>query len=119
MAWVKGQSGNPAGSKKGSRSKDNSVDAIIKRGSKAGLKLLCAILEAKPGAPQATTNEKIRAAQYMIDRDLGRVAQQDTAMGMFHGATIMVNTGFSDVPALQPPTVDVTPVNGVDRPDEA
>ena len=110
MAWVKGQSGNPAGPKPGSRSKDNSVDAIIKRGSKAGLKLLCDVIDARKGkddnviAP-ASMGERLKASQYMIDRDLGRVAQQDTAMGMFHGATIQVNTGFSDTPRLSAPDV--------------
>lgn len=102
MPWAKGQSGNPAGSKKGSRKQSNSVEALIKRGSKASLKLLCRVVE---GLEEASIGDRVRAGTYLIDRDLGKPeAAQSAAQGMFAGATIMVDTGIKRT--LEPPTIN-------------
>ena len=110
MPWEKGQSGNPNGAPKGSRKQSNSVQALIKRGSKASLKLLCAVVE---GTKDASIGEQIKAGQYLIDRDLGKPETlQGTQGGMFQGAQIVVHTGFQDAPRpLTAPTIDM-PVNG-------
>ena len=107
MPWIKGQSGNPAGGKKGSRKQSTDVAALIKRGSRNGLKLLCDIIDGK------IDGDKQKAATYMIDRDLGKPeTAESTAGGMFQGASITVHTGFSDAPrAIEAPTIDM-PVNG-------
>ena len=109
MAWKKGESGNPGG-----KVQRPDIRILCQRGSKRAVTLLRQVVE---GKLEANIADRIKAAMYILDRVEAKPIADGTG-GMFQGAQIIVNTGFSDAPELPAPTVDVTPVNGSASLDE-
>lgn len=106
MTWKKGESGNPGG-----KPHRADIKLLCRRGSRNAVRLLRQVVEGKIEAP---IGDRIRAAQYILDRVEPRPTAEQGSL--FQGATIVVDTGIRrDLPA---PTIDVSPtssMNGHDR----
>lgn len=95
-----------------SRSKKADIKAYCQRNSMRAAKAIMAVVLDDSASPA----ERIKGAQYIIDRGYGKPETAGNGpSGMFAGATILVDTGIK----REPLTLDVTPtissVNGHDK----
>lgn len=89
---------------RGSKSKKADIKAYCQRNSMRAAKAIMAVVN----DPNASPAERIKGAQYIIDRGHGKPETAgNSAAGLFAGATIMVDTG------IRREAIDVTPTSGV------
>lgn len=116
--FTKGGKPNPTGhNQHTAKRKKADVAAYCKRNSLEAMRIIMKIARDST----ASHSDRLKAANHIVDRALGRPeAAQSNAGGLLQGTTIVVDTGIRRTP-LEPPTLDVTPttssVNGHDKPD--
>ena len=87
------------------RKKNKDIKAYCQRNSMRAVKAIMAVVT----DPRASPAERIKGAQYIIDRGYGKPETAGTnAQGLFAGATIMVDTGIK----REPIDVTTSSVNG-------
>lgn len=107
--WVKGQSGNPGGRPK----LDPKVSELGDKESPEIFKKLIKLANGKPltkGGDKPSITETLKAMNLVLDRTYGKPVAADGS-GALAGVTFIVDTGIRR-DRIEPPTIDVTPVNG-------